>query len=94
MRKTMTTHLGNIKVGDPVILIDAKDLGSYGFVKNIKGTCNALINVEGRKLLYFQPSYAKEVYVIDAERCILDQEALDKTVPIEDTINVNDASTD
>jgi len=87
----MTTNLGKINIGDPIILTNAKDLGSYGLRKGVKGTCNALVNVEGRKLLYFQPSYTKEVYVIDADRCVVDEEALENTVPIEESV---DASTD
>ena len=80
----MTTKtLGSIQVGDPVILTNAKDLGKYGFRKGMKGTCNALVNSDGR-WLYFQPANQKEVYVIDAGRCILDEKAKAESVPIEE----------
>lgn len=73
-----------MEIGDPVILTDANKLGKYGFRKGLKGSCNALTTVDGKRYIHFQPEYSREVFVIDASRCVVDEEAKKNSVPIED----------
>lgn len=75
------TCLGKYETGDPVILDNAKDLGSYGLTRGTKGTANAIVNVDGQRLVSFMPSHTMEMYYINADRCILDQEAFDAKLP-------------
>lgn len=77
------TNLGKYETGDPVILTDAAGLGKYGLTKNTKGTANAIVTVDGKRLVSFMPSYTMEMFYIDASRCVLDEQALEDKLPKE-----------
>lgn len=77
------THLGNFETGDPVTLTHAKDLGQYGFSKGLKGTCNAIQNIDGDRYVLFMPNHTREMYWVSALRFELDEEAKANQIPIE-----------
>lgn len=76
------THLGNFETGDPVILTNAKDLGKYGFRKGLKGSCNAIQNIDGERYVLFMPNHTREMYWTDALRFELDEEAKANQLPV------------
>ena len=76
------TSLGNFETGDPVILENANDLGKYGFRKGIKGSANAIQNIDGERYVLFMPTYTREMYWTQADRFILDVEAKAAEIPI------------
>ena len=64
-----------IKMGDPVILEDAKGLQKYGLFKGCKGTANSLQVVVGDgDYLLFMPKGNFKMYWIQASRFVLDEE--------------------
>ena len=75
----MTTSLGNpeleIKIGDPIILDDAKGLGKYGLRRGMKGSANTLVNVDGQDLVAFMSVNDMKIFYIDRSRVVLDEEA-------------------
>ena len=73
----MTTPLGKIKTGDPVILVDAKGLGKHGLRKNMKGFANSVVTLgDDGKFGFFMPDNMREVFVIEINRLVLDEERL------------------
>ena len=67
----------DINVGDPVILTDAKKLKKYGLHKGMKGTCNAFSVIpEDGDYIHFMPDGAMKIFVIRAERLVLDEERM------------------
>ena len=77
------THLGKFETGDPVTLINAKDLGKYGFTKGLKGSANAIQNIDGERYVLFMPNHTREMYWTTALRFELDEEAKANQIPIE-----------
>lgn len=90
------TTLGNFETGDPVILVNANDLGKYGFRKGIKGSANAIQNVDGDRYVLFMPTYTREMYWTQADRFVLDEEAKANQIPIlpEDYEDIPDTEED
>lgn len=72
------------QIGDPVILTNAAGLGKYGFRKNLKGFANSLLVVDDIEYVMFQPFFENKFYYIQADRCVLDIEAKEQQVPIDD----------
>lgn len=77
------TCLGKYETGDPVILVNADKLGKYGLRKNTKGTANTIVTVDGKRIVSFMPSYTMEMFFIEADRCVLDEQALEDKLPKE-----------
>lgn len=75
------THLGNFETGDPVILENADDLGKYGFHVGLKGTANAIQNVDGDRYILFMPNHTREMYWTQSLRFTLDVEAKAAKIP-------------
>jgi hypothetical protein len=77
--KKMTTSLGNpeleIKIGDPIILDDAKGLGKYGLRRGMKGTANVIVNVDDKDIVGFMGVHNMKIYYIALDRVVLDEEA-------------------
>lgn len=73
-----TKNLGNyeLRIGDPVILENAKGLGEYGLRKGMKGVVNSIINLEGQKLIYFYPDNLQEIFVTERSRFAIDEERM------------------
>ncbi len=84
----MTTILGNpeleIKIGDPIILDDAKGLGKYGLRRGMKGSANTLVNVDGQDLVAFMSVNDMKIFYIDRSRVVLDEEAAKLPEPEEE----------
>lgn len=84
----MTTTLGNpeleIKIGDPIILDDAKGLGKYGLRRGMKGSANTLVNVDGQDLVAFMSVNDMKIFYIDRSRVVLDEEAAKLPEPEEE----------
>lgn len=76
------TRLGNFETGDPVTLVNANGLGKYGFRKGIKGSANAIQNIDGERYVLFMPTYTREMYWTQALRFELDEEAKANQLPI------------
>jgi len=70
------TNLGKIQAGDPVILINAKKLGEFGLSKGMKGFANSVTHIEDKSYVFFMPDNIREVFVIERNRVILDEERL------------------
>tara|TARA_R110000772_G_scaffold64122_2_gene143390 strand:- start:2368 stop:2622 length:255 start_codon:yes stop_codon:yes gene_type:complete len=77
------TSLGKFETGDPVILVNANDLGKYGFRTGLKGTANAIQNVGDDRYVLFMPNHTREMYWIDSTRFVLDEEAKASQLPID-----------
>ena len=68
-----------INVGDPVILKDASKLKKYGLHKNMTGICNAHSVIPGDgDYIHFMPDGAMKVFIINADRLVLDEERLNQ----------------
>lgn len=82
------TSLGNpeleIKIGDPIILDDAKGLGKYGLRRGMKGSANTLVNVDGQDLVAFMSVNDMKIFYIDRSRVVLDEEAAKLPEPEEE----------
>jgi len=65
-----------IKLGNPIILEDARDLEAHFLVADQKGMANQLINADGQDLILFMPNDREKMYYLDAARFVLDVEAL------------------
>lgn len=67
----------DISVGDPVILNNASKLKKYGLHKGMTGMCNSISIMPGDKeYIWFMPDGIRQSYVIELDRCILDEERL------------------
>lgn len=66
----------DMKVGDPIILLDASGLEEAGLYDGMKGWANSISIIPGDKTyVFFMPHDAKEMYVVDGKRVEVDREA-------------------
>jgi hypothetical protein len=71
----METQEKKIEAGDLCIITDADDLSQYGIKENDLGMVNAVVFIDGDKLIYFMPKGSTSSYVISAKRVdILDED--------------------
>ena len=63
-----------IKVGDPIILVDATGLEAHGLTNGHKGWANSVTTVD-KTYVFFMAREGKEMVVIDSARVEVDEEA-------------------
>lgn len=71
----MMTKNGKIKVGDPVMLLDAGGLGVESLKSGDKGWANSITAVPGDKTyVFYMPEDSKTTYVLDIDRLKFDED--------------------
>ena len=64
-----------IKTEQPIILTDATVLTEHGLFDGMEGWANSVATVD-KDYVFFMPREGKEMYVVTADRVMVDEEAL------------------
>jgi len=66
-----------LQTGMPVVLKNEKGLGKYPLWYGQDGMVNSIVNVDNVEYIYFMPDNGTRIYVIEANRVVINAEKIE-----------------